>query len=265
MQQERDTAWSCDRMHKCGGRGRSRGRTALSEKELARGGTLPSFACMDGNLKFMWKGMRSQLKGSLGVWAVVWQDSIFVLNFSAKWWGRGGEQSCRYEEKLIKVSTVQKWDWGAGKGEKTWQMATAGIQQAPQRASVKAFLGVLGWFNLHDCSHTCKRYRERLGDSLGFSQSYCYLWLMRLNMFLISSSTLFHIITSVLISILLIRVKAGKENIGLTSSQCLLPHPAAAKLCHDLLMLVSLFCCPTQHYRWFSWQLALKWALEHSE
>lgn len=71
MQQERDTAWSCDRMHKCGGRGRSRGRTALSEKELARGGTLPSFACMDGNLKFMWKGMRSQLKGSLGVWAVV--------------------------------------------------------------------------------------------------------------------------------------------------------------------------------------------------
>lgn len=68
---ERDTAWSCDRMHKCGGRGRSRGRTALSEKELARGGTLPSFACMDGNLKFMWKGMRSQLKGSVGVWAVV--------------------------------------------------------------------------------------------------------------------------------------------------------------------------------------------------
>lgn len=44
---------------------------AQSEKELAWGGTLPSFACMDGNLKFMWKGMGSQLKGSLDVWAVV--------------------------------------------------------------------------------------------------------------------------------------------------------------------------------------------------
>lgn len=43
---------------------------ALSEKELAWGGTLPNFACMDGKLKFIWKGIGSQLKGSLGVWAV---------------------------------------------------------------------------------------------------------------------------------------------------------------------------------------------------
>lgn len=47
--------------------------------------------------------------------------------------------------KFIKMSTVPKWGWGEKKGEKTdtWQMATAGIQQATQRASVKAFLGVL--------------------------------------------------------------------------------------------------------------------------
>lgn len=48
-------------------------------------------------------------------------------------------------------------------------------------------------------------------------------------MFLISASTLFSIITSVLIFILLISVKARKENIRLRSSQCLLPHPAPAK------------------------------------
>lgn len=65
-------------------------------------------------------------------------------------------------------------------------------------------------------------------------------------MFLISVSTSFGIITSVLIFILLISVKSRKENIRLRSSQCLLPRPAPAKLCHDLLMLVSLPCCPTQ-------------------
>lgn len=193
------------------------------------------------------EGVGNQLKGSLGLWAAIWQDSIFVRNFSAKWWGHGREQSCRYGGKLIKVSAVPKWSWGVEKGKKTdrWQTATAGIQQAPRRASVKASLGVLEWFNLHDCSHICKKYRKRLGDSSGFSQSYSYLWLMRLNMFLNSASTLFSIITSVLIFILLISVKVRKENIRLRSSQCLLPHPSPAKLCHGLLMLVSLPCCPS--------------------
>lgn len=60
--------------------------------------------------------------------------------------------------------------------------------------------------------------QRKAGGSAGFSQSYCYLSLMRLSMFLISASTLFSIITSVLIFILLISVKARKENIRLRSS-----------------------------------------------
>lgn len=55
-------------------------------------------------------------------------------------------------------------------------------------------------------------------------------------MFLISASTLFSIITSVLIFILLISVKARKENIRIRSSYYPLPHPAPAKLCHGSLM-----------------------------
>lgn len=63
--EERDTAWPgrlCCRKHKCGCREMKcerRGRTAIYQKELAWGGALPSFACMDGNLKFMWKGRES--------------------------------------------------------------------------------------------------------------------------------------------------------------------------------------------------------------
>lgn len=63
--EERDAAWPgrlCCRKHKCGCREMKcerRGRTAIYQKELAWGGVLPSFACMDGNLKFMWKGWES--------------------------------------------------------------------------------------------------------------------------------------------------------------------------------------------------------------
>lgn len=60
--------------------------------------------------------------------------------------------------------------------------------------------------------------QRKAGGSAGFPQSYCYLSLMRLSMFLISASTLFSFITSVLIFILLISVKARKENIRLGSS-----------------------------------------------
>lgn len=127
---------------------------------------------MDDNLKFMWKGRGCQLKGSLSMWAVIWEDAIFILNSAAKWWGHRGAHSCRCEEKLIEVLTVKKWGWGAEQCENTgaysMNPACALKSLSVLGKDVKPFLGVLEWFNPYDSSHTCKKYKEMLGGQHKF-------------------------------------------------------------------------------------------------